>query len=460
MLKENATLDINGSFYGSTANELRFSDGGVFSASNPGATVLTTAPPTAFGFLGGKPASISVDRSDLVVSEEAALSFVGGDITIRGEGGEVATIATDLDIELEDLRNFITAPSGAVTLVSVGAAGQVPIAGETDLNSFAELGRVRTDDLFINISGNDVDQTPGGSVRIEGGQIQLNNTWIISDSYGDGAGGDLVFRGNDISITADRGRSRSNSSTGVTGVLTRPTSIEADPWNDGRGGDIRFEATGNLIFHGGVGVFATPRSDGDGGNVILDAQDISIRFSSSIGAQTFGEGVGRAGDTTVQADTLFISGDGAVRFTGLFSISGGAPMSGDGGTLRIDVRDIELRNNAELQGITLTNGRGGDIVVNADSLRLLTGSRISPFTFGAQGRAGDIIINANNVLIDHQDAPGVTDIIAASFGDGDGGNVKVTAGNLDIRIGSIAAPTTAPMIAPPIIAISPKPWAI
>ena len=89
MLKENATLDINGSFYGSTADALRFSDGSVFNASNPPDTVLTTAPPASFGFLNGNPAPITVDRSDLTVPSGATLSLVGGDISIRGEGGDV-----------------------------------------------------------------------------------------------------------------------------------------------------------------------------------------------------------------------------------------------------------------------------------------------------------------------------------------------------------------------------------
>ena len=86
----NASLDVDGSFHASTANQIRFPDAGVFDATNPGATVLSVAEPSAFGFLDSNPASITVDRADLAVPEGATLSLVGGDIAIAGEGGAIS----------------------------------------------------------------------------------------------------------------------------------------------------------------------------------------------------------------------------------------------------------------------------------------------------------------------------------------------------------------------------------
>ncbi|NNM81707.1 MAG: filamentous hemagglutinin N-terminal domain-containing protein, partial [Burkholderiales bacterium] len=48
----NAALDVGGSFHASTANYVKFADGGRFDASNPANDLLTTAPVSAFGFLG------------------------------------------------------------------------------------------------------------------------------------------------------------------------------------------------------------------------------------------------------------------------------------------------------------------------------------------------------------------------------------------------------------------------
>jgi filamentous hemagglutinin family protein len=60
-----ARLDVKGSFHASTADELRFADGKVFSALAPGGSVLSVAEPQAFGFLGARPGPISVDGSVL-----------------------------------------------------------------------------------------------------------------------------------------------------------------------------------------------------------------------------------------------------------------------------------------------------------------------------------------------------------------------------------------------------------
>jgi filamentous hemagglutinin family protein len=51
----NARLDVPGSFHASTADELRFSDGVAFSASDPGRGGLSVAKPEAFGFLSSNP---------------------------------------------------------------------------------------------------------------------------------------------------------------------------------------------------------------------------------------------------------------------------------------------------------------------------------------------------------------------------------------------------------------------
>ena len=59
---QNASLDLKGSFHVSTADELRFADGKVFSAADPGASHFTVAAPEAFGFLGADPARITLNQ--------------------------------------------------------------------------------------------------------------------------------------------------------------------------------------------------------------------------------------------------------------------------------------------------------------------------------------------------------------------------------------------------------------
>jgi filamentous hemagglutinin family protein len=72
----NASLDVDGSFHVSTADYLRLADGGRFEATNPENSVLTVAPPEAFGFLGENPAGVSIQGSLLQVSEGETLGRI------------------------------------------------------------------------------------------------------------------------------------------------------------------------------------------------------------------------------------------------------------------------------------------------------------------------------------------------------------------------------------------------
>src|SRR5712691_9980294 len=82
----NATLDVKGSFHVSTADYLRMADGAKFSANLSQDSVLTVAPPAAFGFLGENPAPITIQGSSLEVPTGETLSVIGGDIEIKGSG--------------------------------------------------------------------------------------------------------------------------------------------------------------------------------------------------------------------------------------------------------------------------------------------------------------------------------------------------------------------------------------
>lgn len=65
---QHAVLNMNGSFYASTADSLRLGAQGQFNARLPKQSLLTVAQPTAFGFLTENPASITFKDSTLTVN--------------------------------------------------------------------------------------------------------------------------------------------------------------------------------------------------------------------------------------------------------------------------------------------------------------------------------------------------------------------------------------------------------
>ncbi|MCX5737854.1 MAG: filamentous hemagglutinin N-terminal domain-containing protein, partial [Proteobacteria bacterium] len=78
----NAKLDVKGSFHATTADSLRLGEGGHFEANPARPSVLSAAPPAAFGVLGagtGAGTSLSVTGATLAVPAGETLSLVGRD---------------------------------------------------------------------------------------------------------------------------------------------------------------------------------------------------------------------------------------------------------------------------------------------------------------------------------------------------------------------------------------------
>ena len=100
----NATLDINGSFYASTADRVVFADNSYLSVADIAGSTFTMADPAKFGFLGDNPPAnklpenklpenIVIEESVLIVPPGERLALVGGDLTIEsnkksGQPGE------------------------------------------------------------------------------------------------------------------------------------------------------------------------------------------------------------------------------------------------------------------------------------------------------------------------------------------------------------------------------------
>src|SRR5919108_3394450 len=154
----NASLDVQGSFHVSTADYLKLGEGGRFEATNPENSVLTVAPPEAFGFLGERqPAGIAVQGSLLQVPDGETLSVVGGDIKVAG--------------------GSLYASGGRIDIASVASPGEVlPNAPDLGVASFERLGRIEV--------SHSSSERPVDSSLPEG----LNNVIGNVDARGEGGG--------------------------------------------------------------------------------------------------------------------------------------------------------------------------------------------------------------------------------------------------------------------------------
>ncbi|MEK0083917.1 filamentous hemagglutinin N-terminal domain-containing protein [Benzoatithermus flavus] len=401
-----ARLAVQGSFHASTADELRFADGAVFSARAPGGSVLSVAAPQAFGFLGARPAPITVDRSVLAVPQGQALSLIGGDVTItaRNQGAASGSSA-----------GMLQAVAGRITLAALGGSGAVAVA--TGRASGDVSGDIRlTDQALVDASGDG-----GGTVRIRGGRLAVENrSFIFADNHGptDAAGG----------ITIEAG--------GVT--VAAGSKITGDAFGTGSAGTLTVLASTVELRDGAIG--STTTGAGDAGSVTVEVGHLLAAggpspFLAGLTSEA-GEGAtGRSGRVTVRADTI------ALRDRGVIATS--TAGSGEAGPVTVEAGTIELRTGSTISSATAASGDAGEIAVTATG-RLAVIGDVSPRSGtgissdvgdGATGNAGRVTVRAGSLELRD------TGLISSSTsGLGDAGEVAVTAAGHIAILGDVAAP--------------------
>jgi large exoprotein involved in heme utilization and adhesion len=427
MFGPNASLDVSGSFHVSTADYLRLADGATFSVHPAVPTVLSVAPPAAFGFLGPTPAPISIQGSALHVPAGQTASVIGGDIEIVG--------------------GVLMASGGRINLASVATAGEVGMnpadpAASLQVGSVATLGHINLVDARLDVSG-----IQGGTVVLRSGRLMLDNTSIAADTQGDVHGASV---GIDIGVTADA-------------VVTNGSLITADVGGAGNAGSIRIAADSLEVRQASlIRSQSAAGTTGDVGHIDITARLMQVIDGSRVSGDT--HGAGRGGDVTVRAsEALTITGQDAdgnpsAVFSDTFGsgaagrVTVSAPRlvldgeafissdshegsTGNAGTVVVDGGTITLSGGAVISSNTFGQGQGGSITVTASDTLTLVGTGIDsdgPFSNGifanargteaGAGAAGSIVVSAPRIMVTDGAA-----ISSDTFGPGHGGDVTVPA---------------------------------
>ena len=166
----NASLNTSGSLIATSADHLQLTDGGRFDALLPTADVLTTAPPSAFGFTAPHPAPITLQGSKLEVSADSKILMIGGDLTINGDNDASG------DAQL-------AAAGGQIGLIGVGSAGDALFAADgmlIDVTGFTTLGDVKLQNTAVI----DASGLGGGEVTVQGAGFTIDNATIQANTTG------------------------------------------------------------------------------------------------------------------------------------------------------------------------------------------------------------------------------------------------------------------------------------
>jgi len=420
MFGPNAAVNVSGSFAASTADYLKLADDVRFVAAlDADDSGLSTAPVSAFGFLGENPGSIAGQQSPLRVSSGKAITLVGGDITLDG--------------------GTVQAPGGQLNLVSVQSAGEVP-ANPTTLTP-AEFESAFPQQGLVNLQNRallDANAAGGGRIVIRGGQLTVDNSTIQANTTGTGAG-----QGIDIAVVNDLEL--------VKGGQINSLSTQGR----GAGGNINLSAGSIRLDGGGLvstdlnpttrisAVSGTPTATtgtAKGGDIVIRADRLELVNSAQITSSTFG--AGNAGRIEITASSIWLD----ARITKIAEISVNTwSGGGNAGNIVLCTDTLDMLNGATILAITGGTGRAGLIDINAQDVNILSGAIMTAGTFGA-GNGGNIQIVCDAMRIDGQspfaDGPGfLTGIQAVTTwrnSPAPGGSIQITANTLDLEnMGSI-----------------------
>jgi filamentous hemagglutinin family protein len=387
----NARLDIGGSFIGTTASVIKFSDGTEFSATNSASPPLLTMSVPIGLQMGNNPGTITVQggghqltqpsffapilqlspATGLGVAPGNTLALIGGAIALNG--------------------GVLTAPSGHIELgsVSSGTVSLNPTApqwqfGYGNIPQFADL-RLSQQSL-VDASG-----TPAGSLQLQGRNISfLEGSVARLQNLGGTALGDLVIHASGLLEMRQVGTS------GFQNNL-----LSSENLGTGAGSDLRVSAQRLNVQDGGV-ITSKAFSAGAGGDMILHVADtlfldgwsaLDPTVVTAIGAATLAAGNG--GEVTLSARQLRLS-NGA----NILNLTAGTGLSGNIAVTAADRVEVVggtplIRRSSSLANTTINRGNGGSLNLTAPTVIVQAGASIGTSTL-APGNGGNLTINASD----------------------------------------------------------------
>lgn len=407
----NAALDVGasigqpGSFFVTTADYVRLGSvgdrgAGIFSANPLVSDVLTSAPITAFGFLG-PPAAITFAGSrlpgDLLnpaihpetgnpipVPAGQTFAVIGGDITV-GPDPATGTPAS------------IVAPGGQIDIFSTRSAGELnypsfSFTQNVNGQTFTAMGTIR-------LTGRPADGIPGtldvtdyfgehtgagGAIRIRGGQFEMDNASVIADTIMDVPG----------------------AATGISVAMTSTETLEPTEF------DVTLK-NGSMLLTENFGPAGSGAIEVSGRKVRVESgssiQTTSIEGDLGLGA------LGSSGNITVTGtESITVTGTGPFNVIRSSIVTQASGTTGDSGSITLSAPTVNVQDFGLVRTFVPSSGSAGRISIVDNvaeniivrDLNVLGGGAIE-ITNSGSGKTGLLTINTtDSVTISGQFSPG------------------------------------------------------
>ncbi len=489
---ENARLNIGGSFFGSTALSILFTDGFEFSAVNPDTPLLTVSVPLGLQ-MGNNPGAIEVNGSGHNLTAQDAnfapyinpLSFIPSQLRPGLQvkpGNTLALLGGDIQLD----GGILTAAEGRVELVSL-KQGRVNLVDTSkvslDNSKISNFGNIQLlSKALVDVSGageinvraNQFNIKDGSVVMLQNRGIQpAGDINVLAKSFTlSGAIPDIQIRSGLLNETIAGDAGNINITTERLKVLNG-AGVSSRTFGFGNSGFININATESIDV---IGISPTNRSQnsaigsatlfsGKSGNVNLSTKNLSVLDAGAIATLSLSSG--STGNVTINSENTEVGGKSDAIF-GITTITATTFGEGDAGNITLNTQNLLVRNRGGINTTSHNSGNAGSITVNATkSVQIVTGDESVPSNINSSvlpssavpdvptGDAGNITVNTPYLKLSDYGTLSVSNTVVGNAGtltvnadliqlenkanltafsnSGEGGNIFVQSDSLQLR---------------------------
>lgn len=336
----------NAGFIEITSDRALFDNARVFSE------IETTAVTPA---VGNREGDIDVLATHLIIANNSQLS---ADTFGLGDAGDITLEAATF--ELTQNSSLTSTTSG------MGSAGEIQIQIDGS--------------AAIRNSGISTDVRPGamgeaGDIAIASETLDvLNDSTISSSTFGEGDAGEILLTGRDR-ITLNNSRiftNVANTATGIGGLISLQTDgslnlrdmlISSSSAGRGQAGDIELFAD-TVQFNNTL--LAASTTFGDGGNILVNASDITrLNRTSRIATNAGTQGTGGNGGNVTLNGEFILGADNSDITANAFNGAGGFIQINSNGIFGLQARE-QITPDSDITAISRNNpALSGEVEINA-----------------------------------------------------------------------------------------------
>ncbi len=410
---KNAMINVKGSLTISTRNNIKLGKNGNFNALSPKQSLLVSAKPEAFGFLGGNP--------------EGTIKLSGAHITLSGKNKHLGLNSANLIVENNTKINANEGANIKIESDNFNVTNESVI--QTNTKSDVNAGNINVDAISTKVTGGLISADSNGtgnagSISIHSKVFIINNDTanasVISSNTHFLNRNDIGGKGGEVLIASDSINIKSGG------------FLEVESHGSGRGGALTLQA--EILEIDGGKLTGSTYQTGEGGEINIMADNISLNNSGYIESNAHGQGNG--GVTNIQPRSE--NTDLLLNIRNQGRISSATFGDSIGGTIDIKANILNMEYasiSTDAQSSTSSSTLGGSIKIQADRVILGNLSSIASNTSG-KGNAGQVYINSNHLSLDSAIITSNSYSASTEQSGGNAGLVKIDTKRLNLRSNS------------------------